>query len=135
MRQNALAIPIHLTLEHFSIMPRTYLIRSIGALLLVVSALMGPARAADEVKQVRLYALDCGRVQLKDMGMFSDTGEYDGKAGVLVDPCWIVRHPKGTLLWDTGLGDKMADNKGGVDFDLGHSRSTSRCSTSSRPSV
>ena len=120
MRQNALAIPIHLTLEDFSIMPRTYLIRSIGALLLVVSALIGPAQAAEEVKQVRLYALDCGRVQLKDMGMFSDTGEYDGKAVVMVDPCWIVRHPKGTLLWDTGLGDKMADNKGGVDFDLGH---------------
>src|SRR5437879_13849459 len=93
MRQNALAIPIHLTLEHFSIMPRTYLIRSIGALLLVVSALIGPAQDAEEVKQVRLYALDCGRVQLKDMGLFSDPGEYDGQAVVMVAPCWLVQHP------------------------------------------
>src|SRR6266478_284341 len=102
MRQNALAIPIYLTLEHFSIMPRTYLIRSIGALLLVVSALIGPAQAAEEVKQVRLYALDCGRVQLKDMGMFSDTGEYDGKAVVMVDPCWIV-HDDGFAVIFPGI--------------------------------
>ena len=95
-------------------------IRCIGAALLAVSTLLIPARAADEVKNVRLYALDCGRMQLKDKGIFSDTGEYDGKPVVLVDPCWLIRHPKGTLLWDTGLGDKIAENRSGVDFELGH---------------
>lgn len=57
---------------------------------------------------VRLYALDCGRIQLADMGMFSDTGEYDGRPGQLVSPCFVVVHPSGTLLWDTGLGDHLA---------------------------
>jgi N-acyl homoserine lactone hydrolase len=95
-------------------------IRCIGAALFAASTVFIPARAADAVKEVRLYALDCGRIQLKDMGMFSDTGEYDGKPGALVDPCWVIRHPKGTLLWDTGLGDKMAENKDGVDIDIGH---------------
>jgi N-acyl homoserine lactone hydrolase len=95
-------------------------IRCIGAALFAASTVLIPARAADTIKEVRLYALDCGRIQLKDMGIFSDTGEYDGKPGTVVDPCWIIRHPKGTLLWDTGLGDKIAQNKDGQDFALGH---------------
>jgi glyoxylase-like metal-dependent hydrolase (beta-lactamase superfamily II) len=96
------------------------LLRIVGIALLAGFALFRPAQAAEAVKQVRLYALDCGRVQIKDMAMFSDTGEYDGKPGTLVDPCWLIRHPKGTLLWDTGLGDKMAENKNGVDIEVGH---------------
>ncbi len=55
----------------------------------------------------RLYALDCGRIHLPDMSMFSDTGEYDGKSGTLVTPCFLILHPSGTLLWDTGLSDTL----------------------------
>src|SRR3954470_19452941 len=43
-------------------------------------------KAADTVKEVRLYALDCGKVEFKDMGFFSDTGEYDGKPGTVATP-------------------------------------------------
>lgn len=60
------------------------------------------------VPGLRIYSLDCGQVHLPDMGMFSDTGEYDGLPGLLAAPCFIVAHPKGTLLWDTGLGDSLA---------------------------
>jgi len=42
-------------------------------------------------------------------------GEYDGKPLAVADPCFIVRHPRGILLWDTGLADQMAETKGGVD--------------------
>jgi N-acyl homoserine lactone hydrolase len=91
-----------------------------ASLLLAASSAILPAQAADEVKDVRLYALDCGQIHLKDMGMFSDTGEYDGRAGVIADPCFVIRHPKGILLWDAGLGDEVAKTKGGVDFPLGH---------------
>jgi N-acyl homoserine lactone hydrolase len=62
---------------------------------------------AGTVASVRLYAFDCGRIEFKDMGLFSDTGEYDGKSATLVDPCFLIRHPKGNLLWDTGLGDAL----------------------------
>jgi glyoxylase-like metal-dependent hydrolase (beta-lactamase superfamily II) len=72
-----------------------------------------PDAAKEVVKEVRLYALDCGHVDFKDMGIFADTGELDGKTGTLATPCFLIRHPKGTLLWDTGLGDKLAENKGG----------------------
>lgn len=83
-----------------------------GPLASTGQPLPGPATG------VRLYALDCGRVQLADMGMFSDTGEYDGRPGTLVSPCFVVVHPQGTLLWDTGLGDALA-GKGPVAVEGG----------------
>ena len=102
-------------------MSRSSLLRLAGgSLLLAASAFLAPAQAADEVKDVRLYALDCGLIHVKDMAMFSDTGEYNGKPGVLSDPCFVIRHPKGILVWDTGLGDKLAETKGGVDIEIGH---------------
>jgi N-acyl homoserine lactone hydrolase len=101
-------------------MTATHPIRCLVAALLAASVSYASAQSAEPVKEVRLYALDCGRIRLNDMGVFSDTGEYDGKPGKIVDPCWVIRHPKGTLLWDTGLGDQMAADKNGVDFELGH---------------
>jgi glyoxylase-like metal-dependent hydrolase (beta-lactamase superfamily II) len=75
------------------------------------------ARAASETPTLRLYALDCGRAVLTDMSMFSDADDYDGQPGQLADPCFLIRHPRGTLLWDTGLGDKIAAHPEGVDFN------------------
>jgi len=69
----------------------------------------------DNVQEVRLYAMDCGQIDAKDMGLFSDTGDFDGKSSSLPDPCFLIVHPKGTLIWDTGLGDKIAESKNGID--------------------
>lgn len=68
--------------------------------------------AADEV---RLYALDCGRIDESSFGGYSDTGEYDGRPRTMSAPCFVIRHRRGVLLWDAGLGDRYADAKGGVD--------------------
>src|ERR1700731_4202588 len=73
------------------------------------------AAAAPQVTQVRLYVLDCGHATFKDMGMFSDTGEYDGTTGKIADPCFVIVHPKGVLIWDTGLGDGVASHPEGLD--------------------
>src|SRR3546814_8548259 len=51
--------------------------------------------------------------------MFSDTGEYDGQPGSLVASCFLIRHPNGDLLWDTGLGDHFAATPGGVEVRPG----------------
>lgn len=84
-----------------------------AGLLLALSAFS--VHAADPVTEVRLYALDCGRIDLNDESGFSDTGEYDGKKGSLAATCFLIRHPKGILLWDTGLGDQIAAAPNGVD--------------------
>jgi N-acyl homoserine lactone hydrolase len=93
-------------------------IAAVATMLLLAAVWLAPARSMAGA-DVRLYALDCGHATFKDMGMFSDTGEYDGKPGDIADPCFIIRHPKGILLWDTGLGDKIAASKDGVDMAPG----------------
>jgi glyoxylase-like metal-dependent hydrolase (beta-lactamase superfamily II) len=72
--------------------------------------------AAAATDEVRLYALDCGHLNFKSLGMFSDTGEYDGRPGRMVAPCYLIRHPAGWMLWDTGLGDDLARSKEGIDL-------------------
>jgi len=97
--------------------------RSLAAILVALSLGCGlsgvqaatPAQATPPAAEIRLYALDCGHFTFKDMGFFSDTGEFAGQQGAMPDPCFVIRHPKGTLLWDTGLGDKFAANKDGAD--------------------
>lgn len=88
--------------------------------ILALAWSVAPAQAADSsspAAEIKLYTLDCGRFEFKgSMGMFSDTGEYDGQSGALVDPCFLIQHPKGTLLWDTGLDDAIAAKPEGVPY-------------------
>lgn len=63
----------------------------------------GATAAAAAATPLRLYTLDGGTIEFKDMASFSDTDDYDGKPGKVVVTCFLIRHPQGTLLWDTGL--------------------------------
>jgi glyoxylase-like metal-dependent hydrolase (beta-lactamase superfamily II) len=63
-------------------------------------------RGAGPLKSVRLYILDCGTIT-------GGSGEaYNFKPGELattdmVTPCYLIVHPRGTLMWDTGeIADK-----------------------------
>lgn len=64
--------------------------------------------ASAEEAGLRLYALDCGTLKLEDMALFEDTDAYADVAGEMAVPCFLVRHPQGDLIWDTGLGDRLA---------------------------
>jgi N-acyl homoserine lactone hydrolase len=93
-------------------MKKTIVLAAIAFLVLGLgTARPGMAAVAD----LRLYVLDCGHATFKDMGGFSDTGEYDGLAGEIAVPCFLIRHPKGDLLWDAGLGDHYNYPKEGSD--------------------
>jgi N-acyl homoserine lactone hydrolase len=63
---------------------------------------------------VQLYAMDCGRIQLSDAALFADDGSFNGQMHTLVDPCYLVRHPGGDLLWDSGFTDAVADQPDGL---------------------
>ena len=58
-----------------------------------------PGAAAD----VELWRLDCGTLDVADFGQFSDTGAFQGERRLLTDSCYLIRHGKDYLLWDTGL--------------------------------
>src|SRR3546814_5190511 len=95
------------------------LVTGVQTCALPISTHVAPALADETPATVRVYALDCGRVEFADLGMFSDTGEYDGQPGSLVASCFLIRHPNGDLLWDTGLGDHFAATPGGVEVRPG----------------
>ncbi|MDB6060971.1 MAG: beta-lactamase [Verrucomicrobiaceae bacterium] len=84
--------------------------RVIGSFLFSAIVLCGAAVAAPVayVDSLRLYAIDCGHLDILDMAWFADTGEHAGEKGEMAAPCFLIRHPKGDLLWDTGLGDRLA---------------------------
>lgn len=87
-----------------------------GLLSMLLVAFATFAHASNAPVDTRLYVLDCGRLDMRDTGMFDDSGALDGKPGTMSVPCFLIRHPKGYLLWDTGLGDALGDHPGGVDF-------------------
>src|SRR5262245_39178042 len=72
--------------------------------LLMLGACQTTQGGADGPK---LYALDCGTFDMKDAASFSVAGDYNGQPAKLVDPCYLVRHPKGDLMWDAGISPAM----------------------------
>lgn len=86
----------------------------IRALIALVAGLCGGmAQAREAPPPVRLYTLDCGRIDFTDMHVFSDTGEHDGEKGVMPVTCFLIRHGKDWMLWDAGLGDEIAASPSG----------------------
>jgi N-acyl homoserine lactone hydrolase len=63
---------------------------------------------ADEAQGVqRLYVLNCGESETKDLSAWSP-GFNRGKAWQFSDSCYLIRHTKGVLLWETGVADAVA---------------------------
>lgn len=90
-----------------------------GLLPTLLLAFATLAQARDGAPRIRLYVLDCGHLELSDLRMFDDSGASDGKPGAMSVPCFLIRHPKGDLLWDTGLGDALAGSPHGKELAPG----------------
>lgn len=58
------------------------------------------ARAADPVP-LRLYVLDCGTIEKSDLTRYRLKPEEVANATLSMG-CYLVVHPRGTLIWDTG---------------------------------
>jgi N-acyl homoserine lactone hydrolase len=70
--------------------------------LTFVSAAAVAAPKPPKVKSPRLYVLDCGTIEPMDPKLFGlEKHEISGD-GSFVTPCYLVVHPKGTLIWDVG---------------------------------
>ena len=70
--------------------------------------------------EIKLYAMDCGHIDVSDAAMFSDTHVYDGQRREMAVPCYLIRHPAGDLIWDTGLPTAIADQPDGVTDGVFH---------------
>ena len=61
---------------------------------------------------MRLYALDCGQIVLRDLAVLYP-GVGEGVEQPMSNSCFLVDHPEGLLLWDTGVSDAVG--AGGID--------------------
>lgn len=53
-------------------------------------------------------------IDMFDISAYSDSGQFDGQKKALADPCYLIRHPKGDFLWDTGWEQTLAETPGGL---------------------
>jgi glyoxylase-like metal-dependent hydrolase (beta-lactamase superfamily II) len=85
------------------------------AAALVLAAALPAAAAPGKPgpKGLKLYAMDCGTFAVPNADMFADDGAYKGVSRTLIVPCYLIRHPKGDLVWDTGVPQDTADLPGG----------------------
>jgi N-acyl homoserine lactone hydrolase len=87
------------------------LMMSVAALAMLAAC--GQSTQEPAAPAVELYAMDCGRTTFPDVGMFADDGSLNGQSRELVVPCYLIRHPNGDLIWDTGFPDAIAAMPGG----------------------
>lgn len=63
---------------------------------------------------LRLYVFDCGKLKISDTSVYG-FAPSDLAASDMPVPCFLVAHPKGTLIWDTGvLPDQLLAPGGSV---------------------
>jgi glyoxylase-like metal-dependent hydrolase (beta-lactamase superfamily II) len=73
-------------------------------MLAVGAVLAAQAPRATPPKAMRLYVLDCGILNISREGVerYHVTTAEVGETRMPV-PCFLVAHPKGTLMWDVGV--------------------------------
>ena len=79
-------------------------LRALAALVFAVSSLglTAGAAAAPLSSQLRLYVMDCGTISAMDPALFGLKASEVNREVVFVTPCYLIVHPKGTLIWDVG---------------------------------
>jgi glyoxylase-like metal-dependent hydrolase (beta-lactamase superfamily II) len=70
------------------------------------------ARQRSESPMVKLYVLDCGTLKDRDPGTYNLTRDQVQSTD-MSDPCFLVVHARGSLLWETGLNDATFNRPGG----------------------
>lgn len=74
---------------------------------------------------VRLYVVDCGSLNIPDISPYQLKKEEIATSYMAL-PCFLVAHPKGTMIWDAGA---VPDSS----FKPGGGAATLRYATSARP--
>jgi N-acyl homoserine lactone hydrolase len=85
----------------------------LAALIMVAAAVLGASPDSAHAGIQKLYVLDCGQNVGKDQSRWSP-GVNEGKSIEFSDNCYLIRHDKGVLLWDTGVPDAVAGMPDGL---------------------
>jgi glyoxylase-like metal-dependent hydrolase (beta-lactamase superfamily II) len=95
-------------------------------ILLAILAAAGSAtaqqRRAQAPNSVRLYVFDCGSLNIPDTSPYQLKKEELATTYMAV-PCYLVAHPKGTLIWDVGAVPDSSFKPGGGPATLRYASS------------
>lgn len=81
--------------------------------MLAVSVAAVAQQKAQPPNSVRLYVFDCGKLDIPDVTPYQL--KKDAMATTVMSvPCFLVAHPKGTLMWDVGAVPDSAIPPGGT---------------------
>ena len=102
---------------------RRALALALFAIPAVVPSAMAQQHKAQPPKSVRLYVFDCGSLDIPDTSAYQLKKE-DLATTMMSVPCFLVVHPKGTMMWDTGAVPDSAFHPGGGPATLRYATST-----------
>jgi glyoxylase-like metal-dependent hydrolase (beta-lactamase superfamily II) len=94
-------------------------------ILTIPFAAIAQQNKAQAPKSLRLYVFDCGTLAIPDTSPYRLKKE-DLASSNMSAPCFLVAHPKGTLMWDAG---PVPDS----NFKPGGGPGTMRYATSTKP--
>ena len=93
---------------------RRFVRRSAAAVATIAVVTIGERFAAATSGRVeRMYVFNCGEISIKDISHWSP-GVNVGKPFEFSNHCYLIRHPKGWMLWDSGYPDAVAARPEGV---------------------
>jgi len=96
------------------------------AFLIVVTGFLSLfAQSAPRVTSARLYVFDCGVLVRGEPTAYGLTKAQVGDTN-FADACYLVAHPRGTLLWDVGIIPDAQITPGGVNIPVGTSGNSNR---------
>ena len=81
------------------------ILSTIACLVLALATAPAPAFAQATIE--KLYVLDCGQGRASDMSRWTP-GLNVGVAFEIRDNCYLIKHAKGWLMWDTGIAEAVA---------------------------
>src|SRR3954462_9140781 len=108
---------------------------ALGVLLLPSTS--RPVRAQARPPRVaspRLYVFDCGVLKRGEPTAYGLTRAQVGQTD-FADPCFLVAHPQGTLLWDVGIIPDDQVRAGGVEVQAANGVNAARTTLRSQLSA
>jgi glyoxylase-like metal-dependent hydrolase (beta-lactamase superfamily II) len=77
---------------------------------------------------VRLYVFDCGKLDIPDITPYQLT-RAEIATNVMSVPCFLIAHPRGTLMWDVGAVPDRLIPAGGTGTLRGYGTSSKKLET------
>jgi glyoxylase-like metal-dependent hydrolase (beta-lactamase superfamily II) len=87
-------------------------VATVSAVLTAVLAFHVSVAAQERGIDLRMYVLDCGTLKDRSPEQYNLTPDQVESVD-MSDPCFLIVHPRGTLLWETGLNDAQYNTPGG----------------------